>query len=73
MPLPMQEMFINHKLIPRLGKPEDIAEMVAFLASDRSVWITGQTYCVDGGIQAKGSQVSDERRMMRDMGVGIGS
>ncbi|HLS98361.1 MAG: SDR family oxidoreductase [Porticoccaceae bacterium] len=73
MPLPMQEMFISHKLVPRLGKPEDIAEMVAFLVSDRSQWITGQTYCVDGGIQAKGSQVTDERRMMRDMGFGIGS
>lgn len=73
MPLPMQEMFVNHKLIPRLGKPEDIAEMVAFLASDRSQWITGQVYAVDGGIFAKGPQVPDERRMMQEMGGGIGT
>lgn len=73
MPQPMQDMFIGHKLVPRLGKPEDIAEMVAFLASDRSQWITGQVYCVDGGIYAKGSQVTDERRMMREGGYALGA
>ena len=33
----------------RLGQPRDIAEMVAFLASDRAEWITGQNYIVNGG------------------------
>jgi NAD(P)-dependent dehydrogenase (short-subunit alcohol dehydrogenase family) len=33
----------------RLGTPEDIASMVAFLASDDSSWITGQVFSVDGG------------------------
>jgi 3-oxoacyl-[acyl-carrier protein] reductase len=33
----------------RLGKPEDIAEVVAFLVSDAGRWITGQTITVDGG------------------------
>src|SRR5690554_1388046 len=28
MPQPMQDMFIGHKLVPRLGKPEDIAEKI---------------------------------------------
>lgn len=34
----------------RMGKPEDIAEMVAFLAGSGSDYITGQVICVDGGM-----------------------
>ena len=34
----------------RLGKPEDIAEMVAFLLSSRASWITGQNISVNGGL-----------------------
>ena len=34
---------------PRPGRPEDIAAMVAFLASDDGEWITGQVIAVDGG------------------------
>lgn len=34
----------------RLGKPEDIASAVAFLASDEAAFITGQTLVVDGGM-----------------------
>ena len=39
-------------LIPlgRLGEPDDVAELVAFLASDRAAYITGQTIRVDGGM-----------------------
>lgn len=34
----------------RAGRPEDIAETVAFLASDKASYITGQTIGVDGGM-----------------------
>jgi NAD(P)-dependent dehydrogenase (short-subunit alcohol dehydrogenase family) len=34
---------------PRVGKPDDIAAMVAFLASDDGEWINGQVISVDGG------------------------
>lgn len=34
----------------RLGKVEDIAQMVTFLASDKADYITGQVFCVDGGM-----------------------
>jgi 3-oxoacyl-[acyl-carrier protein] reductase len=49
----MDKDAINHLIqaIPerRMGKPVDIAETVAFLASDCSSYITGQTIIVDGG------------------------
>lgn len=32
-----------------IGKPEDIANMVVYLASDKARWITGQNYVMDGG------------------------
>ncbi|GAA5031645.1 SDR family oxidoreductase [Microbacterium fluvii] len=34
----------------RLGVPEDVAETVAFLCSERSSWITGQVVTLDGGL-----------------------
>lgn len=33
----------------RVGRPEEIAELVLFLASDKAGWITGATYSIDGG------------------------
>lgn len=35
--------------IGRVGRPEEIADLVTFLASDRASWITGVTYSIDGG------------------------
>lgn len=48
-----REFFEENTLTPRLGKPEDIAEAVAFLVSDKSDFIQGENLVVDGGWTAK--------------------
>jgi NAD(P)-dependent dehydrogenase (short-subunit alcohol dehydrogenase family) len=40
--------------LKRLGEPEDVASVVAFLLSDESAWLTGQTLVVDGGVTLTG-------------------
>ncbi|MDB6060601.1 MAG: short-chain type dehydrogenase/reductase [Verrucomicrobiaceae bacterium] len=52
MPAPMLDIFTRHHMAGRIGEPADVANMVAFLVSDRSAWITGQVYSVDGGFYA---------------------
>ncbi len=47
------EAFIEHSKethpLGRAGEPEEIAELIYFLASNKSSWITGATYEIDGG------------------------
>src|SRR5271168_5389106 len=52
LPEPLRDIFRDNKLVGRLGEPRDVAEMVLFLASDRSRFITGQLLPVDGGFYA---------------------
>jgi 3-oxoacyl-[acyl-carrier protein] reductase len=40
----------------RWGRPEDAARLVAWLLSDESEWVTGQTIASDGGWSARGSR-----------------
>ena len=44
--------------IPRAGKPEDIAAMALFLASDDAEWITGTAMIVDGGMNTGNARIS---------------
>jgi NAD(P)-dependent dehydrogenase (short-subunit alcohol dehydrogenase family) len=40
---------LKRYMIPRLGRPDDVAGVVTFLASPLASWISGQTYPVNGG------------------------
>jgi meso-butanediol dehydrogenase/(S,S)-butanediol dehydrogenase/diacetyl reductase len=42
--------FVRQVPMRRAGQPEEIAEVIAFLASDRASYLTGQNIAVDGGI-----------------------
>jgi 3-oxoacyl-[acyl-carrier protein] reductase len=44
-----REATLGMQALKRIGKPEDVADVVAFLASDGARWITGASIPVDGG------------------------
>jgi 3-oxoacyl-[acyl-carrier protein] reductase len=44
-----RDFTLGLQALKRLAQPEDIADVVAFLASDEARWITGDTVNVDGG------------------------
>lgn len=46
---PMAAAIAQMHAIPRLGEPDDIASLAAFLLSEEAGWITGQVIGVDGG------------------------
>ncbi len=49
-PVEARKMFIARQPMGRLAKAEEIAPIVVFLASDESMFATGQIYSVDGGM-----------------------
>ena len=48
-PVKLKELLGNIPL-GRLGKPEDVAGLASFLASEESDYVTGTTFFVDGGL-----------------------
>jgi NAD(P)-dependent dehydrogenase (short-subunit alcohol dehydrogenase family) len=44
---------------PDLGRPEDVAAVIAFLAGDDARFVTGQEITVDGGLTAAGPRMQE--------------
>ncbi|CAN5239968.1 glucose 1-dehydrogenase [soil metagenome] len=62
------EMIQNHVLTPRLGKPEDVAAVVAFLASEDAGFINGETIVCNGGSLAHQPHSHDLARYLEGHG-----
>ena len=48
------EKILDRTPMQRVGQPEEVASLVAFLAMDKASYITGQNIMVDGGMSVKG-------------------
>jgi NAD(P)-dependent dehydrogenase (short-subunit alcohol dehydrogenase family) len=55
----LQDALARHHLTPYIGRPQDIANAVAFLAGDDARFITGHLLSVDGGLNAHQSPYVD--------------
>ena len=53
LPDAMRRLLETQTPIPGMPTPEDVAAVVAFLASDDARWITGHTLPIDGGFHAQ--------------------
>jgi len=49
-PKQKEKDFISRQLIGRVGTPEEIADLITFLSSNRSSFVTGSVYNIDGGM-----------------------
>lgn len=63
------EVMKRNTLTPRLGKPEDVGAMVAYLCSDDGQFITGQDIFVDGGMACHMPYYSDFEAMKLEWGT----
>src|ERR1700734_2196547 len=59
------QMISEHVSTPRLGRPEDVAALVAFLASEDAGYINGQNITCDGGMTSHQPHVADLRKLMQ--------
>jgi NAD(P)-dependent dehydrogenase (short-subunit alcohol dehydrogenase family) len=64
----IKELLITHHLTPRLGLPEDVANLVSFLASDESSFITGADIPIDGGYTAHQASYADFNKLFAQLG-----
>lgn len=49
LPAQAQQMLMAPQPLHRLGQPDEVAEAVVWLSSDRASFVTGTVLCIDGG------------------------
>ena len=64
----LKEIIKRHVLTPEFGTPDDIAALVAFLASDESRYITGENISISGGGLAHQPHYADLLQLMEQHG-----
>src|SRR6185503_13145329 len=65
--LGMTDLPIAPGRIPRIGRPEEAAALVAFLASDEAAFISATTYTIDGGSTGQWRRTPPGRTAMATM------
>jgi NAD(P)-dependent dehydrogenase (short-subunit alcohol dehydrogenase family) len=67
----MQAIYAKAQPIPRSGTPDDIAQCVCWLASDRSSFVNGEDVAVDGGL-IRGRLFSPHQESLRQTRAMLG-
>ena len=67
-PQMVKDILLSHHLNPEFGLPRDIANVVAFLASDDSKFINGALIPVDGGFTAHQASMVDFQKLFAAVG-----
>lgn len=68
MPAELKQILLDQHLTPELGRPRQIADVVAFLASDEASFITGAVIPVDGGWTSHSPAMAPMRAFFEKMG-----
>jgi citronellol/citronellal dehydrogenase len=73
-PPELVEMSRKRTPMKRLGTPEEVAELVAYLASDAAAFVTGETWYIDGGANLWGDSwvIPDETNAVPDLIANLG-